>query len=79
MPKSGGVLASADFFDFKDQVIFERGEVLTQGGTPYSVFTPYKNAWLKRLDAAALAPWSIGSLAAAPGRASLRLPDADAG
>jgi len=35
---------------FKDQVIFERGEVLTQGGKPYSVFTPYKNAWLKKLD-----------------------------
>ena len=33
----------------KDAVIFEREEVLTGGGTPYSVFTPYKNAWLKRL------------------------------
>jgi deoxyribodipyrimidine photo-lyase len=26
-------------------------EVLTQSGTPYSVFTPYKNAWLKKMDA----------------------------
>ena len=34
----------------KDQVIFERREVLTQAGTPYGVFTPYKNAWLARLD-----------------------------
>jgi deoxyribodipyrimidine photo-lyase len=44
---------------FKDQVIFERDEVLSQGGTPFSVFTPYKNAWLKKLDAHpdALAPW----------------------
>ncbi|MBT9589467.1 MAG: deoxyribodipyrimidine photo-lyase [Thiobacillus sp.] len=33
----------------KDAVIFEREEVLTAGGTPYSVFTPYKNAWLKTL------------------------------
>ena len=33
----------------KDTVIFEREEVLTAGGTPYSVFTPYKNAWLKKL------------------------------
>ena len=33
----------------KDTVIFERDEVLTAGGTPYSVFTPYKNAWLKKL------------------------------
>jgi len=38
----------------KDQVIFERSEVLTQGGKPYSVFTPYKNAWLKKLDQSAL-------------------------
>jgi deoxyribodipyrimidine photo-lyase len=33
----------------KDHVIFERSEVLTQGGQPFSVFTPYKNAWLKAL------------------------------
>ncbi len=33
----------------KDGVIFEREEVLTAGGTPYSVFTPYKNVWLKKL------------------------------
>jgi deoxyribodipyrimidine photo-lyase len=34
---------------FKDTVIFERDEVLTAAGTPFSVFTPYKNAWLKTL------------------------------
>ncbi len=34
---------------FKDQVIFETDEVLTAAGRPYTVFTPYKNAWLKRL------------------------------
>jgi deoxyribodipyrimidine photo-lyase len=38
------------FEDFKDQVIFERDEVLTQDGRPYGVFTPYKNAWLKKLE-----------------------------
>ncbi|MDP2135981.1 MAG: deoxyribodipyrimidine photo-lyase [Sulfuritalea sp.] len=52
-------LASADFQDFKDQVIFERDELMTQGGTPFSVFTPYKNAWLKRLAAADLRAWPI--------------------
>ncbi|MFL6624868.1 MAG: cryptochrome/photolyase family protein [Vitreoscilla sp.] len=36
---------------FKDHVIFERQEILTGGGTPYGVFTPYKNAWLKALHA----------------------------
>jgi deoxyribodipyrimidine photo-lyase len=34
----------------KDHVIFERSEVLTLGGSAFSVFTPYKNAWLKKLD-----------------------------
>lgn len=38
-----------DFRDFKDQVIFEKSEVLTQGGSAFSVFTPYKRAWLKTL------------------------------
>ncbi|MEH6434642.1 cryptochrome/photolyase family protein [Massilia sp. DD77] len=35
----------------KDQVVFEKDEVLTLAGQPFSVFTPYKNAWLKRLAA----------------------------
>ena len=35
--------------DFKDQTIFEKDEVLTKGGTPFTVFTPYKRAWLKML------------------------------
>ena len=39
------------FHTFKDQVLFEKDEVLTGGGTFYSVFTPYKNAVLKKLDA----------------------------
>jgi deoxyribodipyrimidine photo-lyase len=34
---------------FKDQVVFEKDEVLTADGRPYSVFTPYRNAWLKKL------------------------------
>ena len=34
---------------YKDTVIFERDEVLTKSTTPFSVFTPYKNAWLKAL------------------------------
>jgi deoxyribodipyrimidine photo-lyase len=47
--------ADSCWIDCKDQVIFERDEVMTQGGTPFSVFTPYKNAWLRRLAAADLA------------------------
>ncbi len=34
---------------FKDHVVFERREILTQSGTPYGVFTPYARAWLARL------------------------------
>ncbi len=47
-----GALAQAGcaFFTCKDQVIFEGGEILTQSGTPYGVFTPYKNNWLKRVS-----------------------------
>lgn len=37
--------------DFKDHVIFEKDEVLTLSERPFSVFTPYKNAWLKKLHA----------------------------
>ncbi|MNE14064.1 Deoxyribodipyrimidine photo-lyase [compost metagenome] len=36
-------------FTFKDQVIFEKGEILKEDGTPYTVFTPYKNKWLSKL------------------------------
>lgn len=34
----------------KDQVVFETDEVMTATGTPYNVFTPYKNAWLRKLE-----------------------------
>ncbi len=36
-------------FTSKDHVVFEREEVLTQAGRAYGVFSPYKNAWLKKL------------------------------
>ena len=34
---------------FKDQVLFESHEVTTTQGAVYSVFTPYKRAWLRKL------------------------------
>lgn len=43
------------FADHKDQTIFERDELLTRAGTPFSVFTPYARAWRARLTAADLA------------------------
>ena len=48
-----------DFHSFKDQVIFEKDEVLSLAGKPYSVFTPYKNAHLKKLDDFYLKPYSV--------------------
>lgn len=35
----------ASFETFKDQVIFEKLEVCKSDGTPYTVYTPYKNKW----------------------------------
>ncbi len=49
------------FEHFKDQVIFENTEVLTNSGTVFSVFTPYKNAWLKKLSPQDLEPLSCDS------------------
>ncbi|HQS30757.1 deoxyribodipyrimidine photo-lyase [Polaromonas sp.] len=44
---------------FKDHVVFERAEVMTLAGKPYSVFTPYKNAWLKKIDDFYLKPYPV--------------------
>lgn len=34
----------------KDQVIFEKQEILSGQGTPYTVFTPYSRAWKEKLN-----------------------------
>lgn len=64
---AGGI----EFFACKDQVIFHKDEILTQQGRPYSVYTPYKNAWLKRLSGVDLQPHPVnpapGQLAAIKG------------
>lgn len=38
------------FKSFKDQVIFEKNDILKNDGKPYTVFTPYKNKWLSHFD-----------------------------
>lgn len=53
----------------KDQCIFERSEVLTGASTPFSVFTPYKNAWLKRFTSNDAAPRKTGVGPAKAGKA----------
>lgn len=49
--KVAAALMPIAFHQFKDQVIFEHSEILNGSGKPYSVYTPYKNAWLKKIDA----------------------------
>ena len=53
------------FHSFKDHLIFERNEVLTLAGKPYTVFTPYKNAWLKKLDDSYLKSYPVEKYASA--------------
>jgi deoxyribodipyrimidine photo-lyase len=70
--------AGRQFFRYKDQLIFEKSEVLTLAGQTFSVFTPYKNAWLKRMEAEpdCLAPYPVEPYAAklAPAPAGHALP-----
>jgi len=48
-----------DFHHYKDQVIFEKDEILTMAHKPYSVFTPYKNTWLKTVNDFYLKPYPV--------------------
>lgn len=59
--KVRGALADLgiSFHTSKDHVVFERSEVMTGAGSPYSVFTPYKNAWLKKVDAFYLSAYPV--------------------
>jgi len=66
----------------KDHVVFERSEVLTQTGGPFSVFTPYKNAWLRRLEPYYLRAYPVAhhsaALAAVPTGVPSGVPTLDA-
>lgn len=39
----------AAFYTHKDQCIFEKSEVLSGAGTPYTVFTPYSRKWKEKV------------------------------
>jgi deoxyribodipyrimidine photo-lyase len=70
--------AGRQWLTFKDQVIFERDEVLTGQNKPFTVFTPYKNAWLRQLTAFDLKPYPVEKyvkrLAAVPRKLDRQLP-----
>lgn len=40
----------ATFHTYKDQVIFEKDEVIKEDGTPYTVFSPYSRKWKATLN-----------------------------
>lgn len=82
-----------DFLTFKDQVIFEKDEVMSGSGSFYKVFTPYKRAWLDKFaqNELTLLPsalrsdnWYQGDAPAMPtleemgfSRSSVEIPDND--
>ncbi len=37
------------FHSFKDQVLFEKSEVVKNDGAPYTIFTPYSKVWKQKL------------------------------
>ncbi len=47
-------LPGVEVRSLRDVTVFERRELLTGTGKPYTVFTPYKNAWLKAVTPARL-------------------------
>ncbi|MBY4898099.1 deoxyribodipyrimidine photo-lyase [Cupriavidus sp. AU9028] len=70
------------WLSFKDQVIFERDEILNGQGKPFAVFSPYKAAWLRTLEPFDLRPYPVqpylGALAAIPPERQRPLPTLDA-
>lgn len=36
------------FLSFKDQVVFHKNDIVKKDGNPYTVYTPYSNAWLTK-------------------------------
>ncbi len=51
-----------EFHRFKDQVIFEKHEILKPDHTPYTVFTPYSKVWKSKLAMIKLESYDIQAL-----------------
>lgn len=54
MEDRGGVFRS-----FKDQVIFEKDEIIKDDGTPYTIFTPYSRKWKAALNKSCLESYPV--------------------
>jgi deoxyribodipyrimidine photo-lyase len=55
------LLGTIPFRTFKDQVIFERSEIVKDDGKPYTVFTPYSRKWKAALSSALLEPYDCSA------------------
>lgn len=51
-----------EFKLYKDQCIFSKDEILKKDGTPYTVYTPYKNRWYETLAPKDIFSYSIKHL-----------------
>lgn len=73
-----GALANGgiSFYTYKDQAVFDRDELLTKTGQPYTVYSAYKRAWLGKVDAFYLKSYPVRSHAdaLAPAPESYRSP-----
>jgi len=49
------------FHTFKDQVIFEKNEIVKNNGDPYVVYTPYMKTWKSNLKAKSIELYNIES------------------
>lgn len=49
--------SGVEFKSYKDQCVFEKSEILTDGKKPYTVFTPYKSKWLSQVNKFYLKPY----------------------
>ena len=51
-----------EFHSFKDQVIFEKDDILTDQGNPYGVFTPYMKKWKSKFKISMIQPYASQDL-----------------
>ncbi len=49
-------------FSFKDQVIFEKSEIIKKDLTPYTIFTPYSKKWKEKLKETVITIYDIKEL-----------------
>jgi len=52
-----------EFHTFKDQVLFEQNEIVKDNGEPYTVFTAYKQRFLRKLNQSMVVPAPISKYA----------------